>query len=385
MRGTKRKRREGVWELRVYVGNDPVTGKPRQISKTFYGGAREAEDELRNLVDEHSSPRTDGLGVTFGQLLDKWLEECERLDLSPTTLRTYRSQIDKTLRPPLGKTQLTRLTSKHLDDLYGTLKACGRSPKTIRNYHAIISSALHQAVRWGWVRHNVAERAKPPRVGHRRVQAPTTEVVRRVIEVADERDPRIAPMLMLAALTGMRRGELCALRWSDVDLEAGVIKVSRSLVIAPGKLIEKSTKTDRSRHIALDPVGVALLKQHHVRVTNWCAEAGGELVGDAFVFSPFIDGKAPFWPDNITSFFTRVRNAVGAKSVRLHDLRHFTATQLIGAGVDVRTVAGRLGHSDPSLTLRVYSHVIEERDKAAAAIMGQLFSSEPKPELAPTS
>jgi integrase len=385
VRGTKRKRREGVWELRVYVGNDPVTGKPRQISSTFYGGAREAEDELRNLVDQHASPRTDGLGVTFGQLLDKWLEECERLDLSPTTLRTYRAQIDKTIRPRLGKTQLTRLTSKHLDDLYGALKASGRTPKTIRNYHAIVSAALHQAVRWGWVRHNVAERAKPPRVAQRRVQAPTTEVVRRVIEAADERDPRIAPMLMLAALTGMRRGELCALRWSDIDLDAGVIDVSRSLVIAPGQVVEKTTKTDRSRRIALDPVGVALLVHHQTRVSEWCKQAGGDLQHDAFVFSPFVDGRSPFWPDNITSFFTRVRNSVGAKSVRLHDLRHFTATQLIGAGVDVRTVAGRLGHSDPSLTLRVYSHVIEERDKAAAAIMGQLFAGEEKPTLAPNS
>ena len=102
-------------------------------------------------------------------------------------------------------------------------------------------------------------------------------------------------------------------------------------------------------------------------------EAGIKLPPDAFVFSPYVEGTTPFRPDNVTSFFIRVRNEVGAPHVRLHDLRHFTATQLIGAGVDVRTVAGRLGHSDPSVTLRVYSHALEERDRAAAAVMGGIL------------
>ena len=104
-------------------------------------------------------------------------------------------------------------------------------------------------------------------------------------------------------------------------------------------------------------------------------QAHGELSADAFVFSPYVEATRPFRPDNVTSFFIRVRNEVGAPTIRLHDLRHFTATQLIGAGVDVRTVAGRLGHSDPSVTLRVYSHALEERDRSAAAIMGNLLAT----------
>jgi integrase len=179
---------------------------------------------------------------------------------------------------------------------------------------------------------------------------------------------------MLAALTGMRRGELCALRWTDLDLELGVVHVSRSVVVVPGGLAEKATKNGRSRRVALDPVAIALLEAHRARALHWAKELGAVIADDAFVFSPFVVATTPFRPDNVTSFFIRVRDAVGTPGVRLHDLRHFTATQLIGAGVDVRTVAGRLGHSDPSLTLRVYSHVIEERDRAAAAIMGQVLS-----------
>ncbi len=178
---------------------------------------------------------------------------------------------------------------------------------------------------------------------------------------------------MLAALTGMRRGELCALRWSDVDFERGELDVSRSVVVVPGGLAEKGTKTHRFRIVALDDVGMALLLRHRANVEDWAGQAEVVLPEDAFVFSNAVDGSKPFRPDNVTGFFTRVRDSLGLHDVRLHDLRHFTATQLIGAGVDVRTVAGRLGHSDPSVTLRVYSHALEERDRAAADVMGRVL------------
>jgi integrase len=364
VKGTKRKKREGVWELRVYVGTDPVKGTPRQISKTFHGNSREADRVLRDLVDKHGEGRPDGFGATVGQLLDKWLEECERMELSPTTMRTYRAQIEQTIRPQLGRLVLARLTPKHLDNLYGAMKDNGLSPKTIRNHHAIISSALHQAVRWEWVRENVAEKARPPRVSQRRVKAPS-----------------VAPLLMLAALTGMRRGELCALRWTDVDLVGRELDVSRSVVVVPGGVTEKTTKTDRFRKVALDDVGLALLTHHRANVEDLARHAEVAVAADSYVFSHAVDGSKPFRPDNVTGFFTRVRDSLGLREVRLHDLRHFTATQLIGAGVDVRTVAGRLGHSDPSVTLRVYSHALEERDRAAADIMGRVLGATNPTEL----
>jgi integrase len=333
-------------------------------------------------VEKYGEGRPDGFGATVGQLLDRWLEECDRMDLSPTTMRTYRAQIKHTIRPRLGKIVLARLTPKHLDDLYGDMKNEGRSPKTIRNHHAIISSALHQGVRWQWVRENVAEKAKPPRVSQRRVTAPSVDAVQRVIEAAEKRDPRLAPLLMLAALTGLRRGELCALRWTDVDLNRGELDISKSIVVVPQGLAEKTTKTDRFRTVALDDVGVALLAYHRAKVDEWAQKADVVVSPDAYVFSHTVDGSKPFRPDNVTGFFTRVRDSLDLHQVRLHDLRHFTATQLIGAGVDVRTVAGRLGHSDPSVTLRVYSHALEERDRAAADIMGRVLSP---PDMTPAA
>lgn len=280
--------------------------------------------------------------------------------------------------------KLSQLTAEHLDDLYGFMEDDGKSPKTIRDHHAIISSPLHQGVRSGWVKTNGAEQAKPAQVAQRRVQTPSVDVVRDVIEEAERRDPKLAPLLMLAALTRMRRGELCALRWSDVDLKLGSLEVSRSVVVVVGGVTEKTAKTDRSRTVALDAVGIALMERHHEQVLGWVKEAGGKsLPPDAFVFSPVVDSLIPFRPDNVTSFFIRVRNEVGAPSVRLYDLRHFITAQLIGAGVDVRTVAGRLGHSDPSLTLRIYRHALEERDRAAATIMGNILSVERKKRTTP--
>jgi integrase len=329
------------------------------------------------MIEALGTSNPEGSAATFSELLDRFLEEGDRLDLSPTTLRTYRSQIDRTIRPVLGKVQLARLTAKDLDRLYGAMKADGRSAKTIRNHHAIISAALNQGVRWGWIRDNVAENARPPRVATRRVRPPSLEDVQRLIEAAGQRDPRLAPLVVLAALTGMRRAELCALRWTDVHLDQGILDVSRSLIVVPGGVREKTTKTDRERVVAIDSVAVDLLRGHRANVETWIAEAEGTLAPDAFVFSPFVEGTTPFRPDNVTGFFTRVRDSLDLKSVRLHDLRHFTATQLIGAGVDLRTVAGRLGHTDPSMTMRTYAHVIQDRDRAAAEVMGQILGGKP--------
>jgi integrase len=161
---------------------------------------------MLGMIDDYVPTNDDGLGISFGTVLDRWLEECERLELSPTTIRNYRAQVERTIRAALGKVALARLTAKHLDTLYGSLKDDGLSPKTIRNHHATISAALRQAERWGWVRRNVAELAKPPRVSQKRIKAPTVEAVRAIVVAAEERDSRLAPLLMLGALTGMRRG-----------------------------------------------------------------------------------------------------------------------------------------------------------------------------------
>jgi len=202
---------------------------------------------------------------------------------------------------------------------------------------------------------------------------PDVEQVAQLIEKAGEDDPELGRFLHLAASTGARRGELCALRWSNIDPNLATLTVERSIIEVPGGLAEKDTKTHASRRIALDPGTLAVLVAQRDEAKARAAVAESELLDSVYVFSHEPGGLIPGTPGNVTKRFQTVREALGYDNVRLHDLRHFTATRLIAAGVPVRTVSGRLGHANPSTTLSVYAHFVEASAQAAAEVMGGLL------------
>ena len=169
--------------------------------------------------------------------------------------------------------------------------------------------------------------------------------------------------MMLAAATGARRSELIALRWTDVDLERGMVSIERGIVSGPDGLVEKGTKTHSSRRVSLDAGTAAALVDHHARATDRARMCRVPLAADAFVFSNAVDGSEPWFPDSVSRSFRLLCDKEGVPGVRLHDLRHFVATQLLSAGVDVRTVAGRLGHRNAATTLNVYAHFVEQADR----------------------
>ena len=184
--------------------------------------------------------------------------------------------------------------------------------------------------------------------------------------------------IALAAVTGCRRGELCGLRWSDLELETGRIWVRRAVKhgLDHRQLVVGPTKTHADRSLTLDPLALAVLMAHMERAEEIASQVGTILPPDAYILSVEPDSAQPLKPDSLGQAFRRVAERVGV-NMRFHDLRHFSATQLIGAGTDVRTVAGRLGHADPSTTLRVYSHAIADRDTAAAQVLGELLFRPP--------
>jgi len=188
-----------------------------------------------------------------------------------------------------------------------------------------------------------------------------------------ERDVVTGTPLFLAARTGMGRGELCGLKWGDIDLGSARIVVSRAVAAVTDGTTEKSTKSHASRRIALDTATVTLLQRYHERATAWADADGATLSSDSFVFSRTPDGPRPLHPDNVTSAFRRVCEREGISAFRLHDLRHAHATQLLAAGVPVRTVSGRLGHANAVTTLNVYAHVLEESDERAARVIGEIL------------
>ena len=182
---------------------------------------------------------------------------------------------------------------------------------------------------------------------------------------------------MLSAATGARRSEIVALRWGDVDMANRTVAISRGVVTGPDGLVEKDTKSHATRRIALDDTALAVLADHEAHMQANAAACGITLGGNGFVFSNSADGSEPWYPDSVSRSFQRLCKQEGLTGVRLHDLRHFVASQLLSAGVDVRTVAGRLGHRNAATTLNVYAHFLQQSDRAAADVMGRLIAGDP--------
>ena len=378
MAGSMRQRGNNSWQLRVHAGRDDSTGRKRYVERTFRGTKREASKALAAMVaDVDQRPVGSGGKGTVAALCREWLAHSSP-SFSPKTVEITRMYIEDPIIPVLGSIPVAKLTPADLDRFYRQLLEVGRSrgpyaPATIRRVHGIIRRALTQGVRWGWITHNPAIDASPPRVPMRELKPPDPDQVARLFRVALESDPELATFIMLAASSGARRGELLALRWSDIDLDRGRLSIERGIVRVGSDLIEQGTKTHQGRRISLDAGTLSALEDHHARATERANEAGSTVTSESFVFSHAVDGSTPWHPDSTSRAFRKICEQVGITGIRLHDLRHYVATRLLTAGVDVRTVAGRLGHRNPSTTLNVYSHFVPETDQEAAETLGRIF------------
>jgi integrase len=192
-----------------------------------------------------------------------------------------------------------------------------------------------------------------------------------MIAAAAAKDPAQGVLLALAATTGGRRGELCALRWSDIDLDVGLVHIRRALKQVGRVVTEGATKTHQERTLALPAELVRLLSEYRAIVADETTRGGFQLSDDPYLFSPAADYSRPYKPSTITSYVSRIVASLGY-DFHLHQLRHFAATQLISRGTDVATVSKRLGHSNTSVTLDIYTHVIADRDREAARILGSI-------------
>ncbi len=372
------RKRGASWELRAFLGRDPLDGKRLYATRTMKGTKREAERALAAFVAEAERGVLATAGVLVGELLERWFEHA-RGDFSPKTVLETRGVIDRYLLPALGSTRLTKLHTADLDRFYRELCARGGksgkalSPATVRRIHGILRRSLTQGVRWGWLSVNPAASASPPRVLTPDITPPAPRDIARLFALANESDPDLAMFVVLAAATGARRSELVALRWLDIDLGVGSVSIGRGLVSGPDGLVMKDTKTHSARRVSLDPTSLGFFRAYRVVWDQRVAHAEALVRDDAYVFSHVLDGSAPWRPDSTTRAFARLCRRAGIEGVRLHDLRHYVATQMLAAGVDVRTVAGRLGHRNAATTLNVYSHFLPEADRQAAGVLGRLF------------
>ena len=371
-----RERSPGVWELRVYVGRDVLTGKEKVVSRRTRGSRRNAQTALAKLVTELDDPmsrrRVAPTQLTVTRLITGRLAEW---DGSPTTKATYLSQLNKYIAPTIGRLAITELDARILDRFYRWLRDEQHlSASTIRSIHSLIRGSLRRAVVWGYLKSNTAIDARPPVARRKELTLPDPGVVADAVARLAGDDPPYGCLVRLAAATGARNGELCAVRWADVDLARCAVRIDATIISTPETgVIRKPTKTHTFRTVAVDAATIDALRGHRLAMVQRARVCGITLADSAYVFSHSPSGSTPWRPDHVTKKWAYHRDQIGLNGVRLHDLRHLQATMLLKAGVPVRNVAKRLGHRDPSVTLNVYAQYLEDSDHEAAAIMGKLL------------
>ena len=404
--------RGGSLQVRAYAGIDPVTGRDRYLSESIKGtdrpARRAAEKALARLQAQVDGQRSTESAVTLGYTLDEWLRT---LDVEDSTRDGYSGYVERTIRPSLGHVPISRLSSRTLEMFYAELRRCRsrcsqRQPSvdhrsagehscvsagcrphecrpmaasTVRQVHAVLSGALGAAVRWDWLAVNPARGAQRPKQKSPMPDPPSPAEAARLVEGAFAVDVEWGTLVWLVMTTGMRRGEVCALRWSRIDLDAGIVDVRASYRLHHGVGVEKDTKTHQMRRIALDNEGVALLTEHKAACAQRLDELGIALDEDMYVFSAArsFDPTTPCSPNSVSSRYRNLARRLGIDT-HIHALRHYSATELLTAGVDLRTVAGRLGHGGGgATTLRVYAAWVAASDRKAAEILGSRMPRRP--------
>ena len=374
----ERPKGSGKWRLRMNYGTDPGTGKRRVKSWTFYAkNRREAERHAARLLDEfEATVVTIPSKTPVSRLLEEHLELLGNRGRSPRYLDDFAKVSRNIIGPLLGTVPIDELSVRAIDQFISELIDTGRSPATVRRYCAVLRSALAQAVRWDWIDRSPMDRVSMPEVPMKQVHAPTAEQVQALITAAQAYSPQFGMFVLLAAVTGMRRGEIAALRWNDID--GSILRVHSSVYRAGRNHGVKSTKSGRERIVMLDPLILERLDTYRRYLDQQARDfptGPVKVTKNGYIFPGRPDQATPSNIDTYSSTMSKIASDLHMPEIHLHSLRHFHATELIAAGQDPVNTAQRLGHANPTMTLRVYAHAVAERQIEAANIGARILES----------
>ena len=293
--------------------------------------------------------------------------------MRPGTFDSYNKIVRLRIVPKIGGVELQSLDEPTVEMWVAQMAGSGVSAKTVRNAHGVLSVALRDALRLRLVTRNAATATQLPKLSRSKPRAWTTAEIRTVLEHVQE--DRWAPLWRLLATTGVRRGEALGLRWQDVDLIAGTIVISNSRTVVTGKVVSGPPKTSSGgRSIALDAgTANALRAWRKLQAAERLVMGAGWLDSDGIVFR-WPDGRA-LYPQGVTKWFRSIAGDLGLPQIGVHGLRHTAATWMISSGVSPKLVAERMGHSQVSMTLQMYSHVMPGHDREAAEALAAAFDS----------
>jgi integrase len=333
----------------------------------------EAKEKLKKALEECKKVDITRTGkYTVSGWMEEWFENVAKLKVRPSSHQTYRGYIDHHIAPNIGKIPLEKLSTMDLQKPYRKLMSKGRverieaahqpkglSTKTVRNINQVISSAMDFAVAQKIISENPCKAVALPKVEHTEMQTIPAEQLQAFLKEAKETG--VYEMYYIELATGLRRGELLGLKWTDIDWKNGIIKVRRSIARVNGEIVESALKTKNSyRAVSISPQAIEVLKQQKAKAY------------DAYVF-PSPNG-GPISPDSVNNMLKRVLARAGIPKGRFHDLRHTFATIALQNGVDIKTVSGMLGHFSAGFTLDTYAHVTTSAQKEAAETMGNVLS-----------
>ena len=375
-KGSIAQRSDGRWCAQVTTG---YSGTGRRIRRTVSGKTkREVQDRLTRLQSQKLDGTLCETGrLTVAQYLERWLSDCARPTLGDSTYDNYQRMVRKQIITRIGGVQLSALTPLQVQGLYAAIERNGGSAELRRMVHVVLRRALKQAVKWGLVPRNVCDAVERPKVSRSEITPLTPEQAQALVAAAA--DNRMEALCVVAVTTGLRLGELLALSWENINLQDGCLMVRYTLSEVKGKLKLKEPKTEKSRRrVDLPKMAVDALHEHRKR-----------MIAEGYAAVPYVFiNRSGGWLRRShfhDEYYKPLLRKAGLPSIRFHDLRHTAATLLLSEGVHPKVVQKRLGHSQISVTLDIYSHVLPTMQRDAADKLDRLFAAKPSAPIAATA